>query len=87
MSEQVIGGVIFWSLFAALILAFLGALLGIRVRVSGRALSLAIGIPAAIWVADRFIASLPPEGIGGGIVWSFLGGMFFGLFWALTRGK
>lgn len=87
MTNEQIGGIIFWILFAALVLAFLGLLLGIRIRISARALVVVVGIPAAVGAFSWAAANLPPEIVGGWLTWGLLGGMCFGLLWALTRGR
>jgi hypothetical protein len=85
MSAEQIGGILFWTLFAAMILAFLGLLLGIRFP--ARALAKAGGGLVACAVAILVISRLPAETIGGILTWGSLALMCFGLFWALTQGR
>ena len=79
MSAEQIGGILFWTLFAAMILAFLGLFLGIR------AMAKAGGGLVACAVAILFVSRLPTEIVGGILTWGLLALMYFGLFWALTR--
>jgi len=83
MSAEQIGGILFWSLFAALILAFLGLLLGIRVP--ARFLAKVGGGLVACTVAILVISRLPAETIGGILTWGSLASMGLGLLWVLTR--
>jgi hypothetical protein len=85
MSAEQIGGILFWLMFSALVLVFLGLLLGIRVP--ARALAKTGGGLVACAVAILVISRLPAETIGGILTWGSLGLMFFGLFWALTQGR
>jgi hypothetical protein len=83
MSAEQIGGILFWTLFAAMILVFLGLFLGIRVP--ARAIAKAGGGLVACAVAILFVSRLPTEIVGGILTWGLLALMYFGLFWALTR--
>lgn len=87
MSNEQIGGIIFWLLATALILALLGLFLDIRIRFSAHVLATAAGIPIALGVLFWAVTNLPPEIVGGWLTWGSLGGMCFGLFWVLTRGR
>ncbi|MBO9369919.1 MAG: hypothetical protein J7575_02340 [Chloroflexi bacterium] len=83
MSAEQIGGILFWTLFAAMILVFLGLFLGIRVP--ARAMAKAGGGLVACAAAILFVSRLPTEIVGGILTWGLLALMYFGLFWALTR--
>lgn len=87
MTDEQIGEILFWLLAAALLMALLGLFLGIRVRVPARALVALLGSTVAAGLWSWAVVTLPAETIGGWLTWGSLGGMFFGLFWALTRGK
>jgi len=68
-----------------MVMAFLGLLLGIRFP--ARALAKAGGGLVACAVTILVISRLPAETVGGILTWGSLGLMYFGLFWALTRGR
>lgn len=87
MTNEQIGEIIFWLLAAALILALLSLFLDIRIRFSARALAIVAGIPIASGMLFWAVTNLQPEIIGKWLTWGLLGGMYFGLFWALTRGR
>jgi hypothetical protein len=83
MNAEQIGGILFWSFFAALVLTFLGLLLDIRFPVRGLAKA-GGGIVVSI-VIVLIISRFPAETTGGILTWGSLALMYFGLFWALTR--
>ena len=85
MSAEQIGGILFWTCFSALILAFLGLLLGIRVP--ARFLAKVGGGLVACVLVVLAISRLPVEVIGGILTWGSLGLMGFGLFWVLVGGR
>ena len=85
MNAEQIGGILYWSFFAALVLTFLGLFLDIRFPV--RCLAKAGGGIVVSIVIVLIISHLPAETIGGILTWGSLGLMFFGLFWALTQRK
>ena len=85
MSAEQIGGILFWTLFAAMILAFLGLFLGIRFP--ARAMAKAGGGIVVSIVIVLTISRFPAETIGGILTWGSLGLMCFGLFWVLTQGR
>ena len=85
MSAEQIGEILFWAICAAMVLAFLGLILGIRIP--ARFLAKVGGGLVACTAAILVISRLPAETIGGILTWGSLGLMYFGLFWALTRGR